>query len=119
MFKEREEKQGMDIEEIGSIIIDSSIKVHMALGPGLLESAYQKCLAHELRRRGLKVACEVPVPLVYDGEIIDNAYRIDMLVEDCVIVENKTVDKLDPIHEAQFITYLKLKGCWLFTELEC
>ena len=103
----------MDIEKIGSIIIDLAIKVHIALGPGLLELAYQKCLAHGLRKRGLKVACEVPVPLLYDGEFIDNAYRIDMLVEDCVIVENKTVDKLEPIHEAQLITYLKLKGCWL------
>ncbi len=103
----------MDIEKIGAIIIDSAIKVHQSLGPGLLESAYQVCLAHELTKRGLKVACEVPLPVVYDGITIETAYRIDMLVEDRVIIENKAVDRLTPVHEAQLMTYLRLKGCWL------
>jgi GxxExxY protein len=103
----------MDIEEIGKTIVDSSIKVHQALGPGLLESAYQICLAHELTKRGLRVACEVTLPVIYDGVTIDAGYRIDMLVEDSVIIENKVVDQLSAVHEAQLLTYLKLKGCWL------
>ena len=103
----------MDIEEIGKIIVDSAIKVHQSLGPGLLESAYQICLAHELTKRGLRVACEVTLPVIYDGVVIDAGYRIDMLVENSVIVENKVVDQLSAIHQAQLLTYLKLKGCWL------
>src|SRR5512135_994179 len=103
----------MDIEEIGKIIVDSAIKVHRSLGPGLLESAYQICLAHELTKRGLRVACEVTLPVIYDGETIETGYRIDMLVENCVIIENKTADQLSPIHEAQLLTYLRLKRLWL------
>jgi GxxExxY protein len=79
----------MDIEQIGSAIVDSAIKVHRALGPGLLESAYQECLAYELRQRGLKVACEVILPVNYDEIEIDAGYRIDMLIEDSAIVEKK------------------------------
>ncbi len=103
----------MDVEEVGRIIVDSAIKVHRTLGPGLLESAYQTCLAHELTQRGLVVACEITLPVFYDGETIESGYRIDMLVENSVIVENKVVDQLSPVHEAQLLTYLKLKGCWL------
>jgi GxxExxY protein len=103
----------MDIEEVGKNIVDAAIKVHMALGPGLLESAYQACLTYELTKRGISVACEVPVPITYNGHIIETGYRIDMLVENCIIIENKVVDRVSPIHEAQLITYLKLKGCWL------
>ncbi len=103
----------MDIEEVGRNIVDAAIKVHTALGPGLLESAYQACLDYELTRRGLTVACEVPVPIIYNGHTIETGYRIDMLVENCVIIENKVVEKLASLHEAQLITYLKLKGCWL------
>ena len=99
----------MDIEEIARIIVDSTIKVHRALGPGLLESAYQQCLAYELRKRGLRVECEVLLPIVYDGQQIDAGYRIDMLIEGCVIIENKTVDQVLPIHQAQLLTYLKLR----------
>jgi len=91
--------------------VDACIKVHRALGPGLLESAYQACLAHELRKRGLKVECEVLLPIQYDGLHIDAGYRIDMLVEGSVLVENKTVERLLPIHEAQLLTYLKLRDC--------
>ncbi len=103
----------MDIEEVARIIVDAAIKVHRALGPGLLESAYQYCLAYELRKRGLQVECELVLPIVYDGQCIDAGYRADMLVEDCVIIENKTVDQLLPIHEAQLLTYLKLRDCRL------
>jgi GxxExxY protein len=103
----------MDIEDIAKEMVDSAIKVHKALGPGLLESAYQICLAHELMKRGLRVTCEVSLPIHYDGIDIDSGYRIDMIIEDCIIVENKVVDRIIPIHEAQLLTYLRLKGCWL------
>ena len=102
-----------DIEEIATIIVDAAIKVPRALGPGLLESAYQHCLAHELRKRGLYVETEVALPVIYDGERIDVGYRLDMLVEDCVIIENKTVERIIPLYEAQLLTYLKQKGCKL------
>jgi len=103
----------MDIEEVARQIVDAAIKVHRALGPGLLESAYQKCLAYELRKRGLRVECEVLQPVIYEDVKIDAGYRIDMLVEGCVIIENKTVEKLLPIHQAQLLTYLKLRDCRL------
>ena len=103
----------MDIEDVATNIVDAAIKVHRALGPGLLESAYQKCLEYELCRRNLKVACEMLLPILYDGQQIDAGHRIDMLVEDCVIIENKAVDRLLPIHQAQLLTYLKLRGCRL------
>jgi len=103
----------MDIEEVARQIVDAAIKVHRALGPGLLESAYQKCLEYELRKRGLRVECEVLQPVIYEDVKIDAGYRIDMLVEDCVIIENKTVEKLLPIHQAQLLTYLKLRDCRL------
>ena len=98
---------------MATIVVDSAIKVHRALGPGLLESAYQKCLTYELRKRGLRVDCEVTLPIVYDGQQIDAGYRVDMLVEDCIIVENKAVDQVLPIHQAQLLTYLKLRDCRL------
>jgi GxxExxY protein len=103
----------MDIEAIGREIVDAAVKVHRALGPGLLESAYQECLYYELSKRGLQVACEVLQPIIYDGQQIDAGYRLDMLVEDTIIIENKAVVELLPIHEAQLITYLKLRNCRL------
>lgn len=103
----------MDIEEIAKNIVSAAIKVHTALGPGLLESAYQKCMEYELKKSGLKVECEVVLPIEYETIKIDAGYRIDMIVEDSVIVENKTVEKLMPIHEAQLLTYLKMKNCKL------
>ena len=99
-----------DVEEIARILVDAIIKVHRTLGPGLLESAYQKCYAHELRTRGLKVATEVKLPIMYDGLEIDAGYRIDMIINDKIIIENKVVAQLLPIHEAQLLTYLKLSG---------
>lgn len=100
-----------DIEAIAADIVDSAIKVHKALGPGLLESAYQQCHSFELRRRGRKVQNEIVLPIVYADQKIDAGYRIDTLVDDLVIIENKTVESLLPIHQAQLLTYLKLSGC--------
>jgi GxxExxY protein len=90
--------------------VDTAIKVHKALGPGLLESTYQKCHAHELRKRGLRVETEVIVPITYDGEKIDAGYRIDALVEDMVAIENKAVEQMLPLHEAQLLTYMRLRN---------
>lgn len=95
-------------EEIGRAILDSGMKVHTALGPGLLESAYEACLAHEIRKRGLRVETQVALPIVYDGERLEAGYRIDLLVEDAVLAEVKAVEKLLPIHGAQLLSYLRL-----------
>jgi GxxExxY protein len=100
----------MEINEISRQIIDAGIKVHTALGPGLLESAYEACLEHELRKRGLRVQRQLELPIVFDVIAIDAGYRIDLLVEDTVVVELKAVDEIAPIHKAQLITYLKLSG---------
>jgi GxxExxY protein len=97
-------------DEVAKDIVDAAIKVHRALGPGLLESAYQACLAHELRRRQHRVECEVTLPLQFEGVLIEVGYRIDMRIDQLVLVENKTVDKILPIHLAQLLTYLKLSG---------
>ena len=97
-----------DIESTARQIVHAAVKVHKALGPGLLESVYQKCLAHEIEKARLKVRCEVPLPVHYDGVEIDAGFRADMIIEDTVIIENKTVDKIAPIHEAQLLTYMKL-----------
>lgn len=100
----------MELNEITEKVIGCAIKVHRALGPGLLESTYEVCLAHELVKEGLKVKTQVALPVVYDGLRLDAGYRIDMLVEDAVIVELKSIESLHPIHEAQVISYLKLSG---------
>jgi len=102
------EKQ--DTEYTATQIVDAAIKVHRSLGPGLLESAYQKCLAIELRKRGLLVECELMCPINYDGVTIESGYRIDMLVGRSIIIENKTVEKILSIHEAQLLTYLRMSG---------
>jgi len=98
----------MELNEISGAIIGAAIAVHKALGPGLLENAYKVCLAHELRKRGLHVQTELELPVVYDGVKVDLGYRLDMLVQDAVIVEIKAVYELHPIHEAQLLSYLKL-----------
>jgi GxxExxY protein len=97
-----------DIEEVAKVIVDRAIKVHKALGPGLMESAYQQCFTYDLQKQGLRVETEVPVHIRYEEILINPGYRIDMLVESCIVIENKTVDQLLPIHEAQLLTYLKL-----------
>lgn len=98
----------MNINEVSGSVVDAAMKVHTALGPGLLESAYEACLLHELRKRGRRVSAQMILPIVYDGVKIDVGYRIDLLVEDVVVVELKAVEKLLPIHEAQLLSYLKL-----------
>lgn len=100
----------MDNNEISGAIVDAAMKVHTALGPGLLESAYAICLTHELVKRGLQVKFEVPLPVVYDTVKLDAGYRLDLVVEDTVIVELKAVEALAPIHQAQILSYLKLSG---------
>ena len=102
-----------DIEAVGRKIIGAAIEVHRHLGPGLLESAYQSALEWELRHQGLKVECEKLLPVRYKDVDLDAGYRLDMLVEDLIVIENKAVRQLDPVHEAQLITYLKLSGCRL------
>ncbi len=98
------------LNAITESIIGAAIQVHRALGPGLLESAYEACLAFELGKRRMRVEQQKPIPLIYEQVKLDCGYRIDLLVEGSVVVEIKSVDALAPIHEAQVITYLKLSG---------
>ena len=98
----------MRLNDITGEIIRAAMRVHSALGPGLLESAYRTCLCHDLAQRGLQVKTELPLPVVYDGTRIDAGYRIDLLVAETVIVELKTVSKLMPVHHAQLLSYLRL-----------
>jgi GxxExxY protein len=100
-----------DPERLTSIIVDSGLKVHRALGPGLLESAYEHCLAHELRTRGLSIERQISLPIVYGSASLDAGYRLDLMVERAIIVEVKAVEALTPIHHAQLLTYLKLSRC--------
>ena len=95
-------------EQLTEAIIGAAIEVHKELGPGLLESSYQRCLAREFDIRGIKYRREVELPVEYKGVVIDCAYRLDFIVEERVVVEVKSVEKLIPVHEAQLITSLKL-----------
>jgi GxxExxY protein len=96
--------------DLSGIVIGSAIRVHSALGPGLLESAYQAALTYELRSQGWEVQSQVILPVKYDGKQIDNGYRIDLLIEKRLIIEIKSVDQIAPIHQAQILTYLRLSG---------
>ena len=98
----------MNHSEISGKIIGAACKVHSALGPGLLEEPYKQCLKHQLLKDGLKVLSEVTLPVLYDGVRIDIGYRLDLLVEDAVIVELKAIERLAPIHKIQLLTYLRL-----------
>ena|SRR5215831_12211716 len=102
------ESTPMTANEISHSIITAALKVHSALGPGLLESTYEACLAHELRKAGLKVETQIGLPVVYDGIRLDLGYRIDMLVNDLVVVELKSVEEISRIHIAQVLSYMKL-----------
>jgi len=95
-------------DSLSNKAIGCAIEVHRELGPGLLESAYETCLAHELSRAGIRFALQVPVPVVYKGVLLECGYRIDVLVEDELVVEIKAVTEILGIHEAQILTYLKL-----------
>jgi GxxExxY protein len=104
----------IEIEQINQVtekIIGAAINVHRTLGPGLLESAYEACLAFELVEAGFKVEQQKPIPVIYKAVKLDCGYRLDLLVNDTVIVEVKSVDQLMPIHKAQLLSYLKLSGC--------
>jgi GxxExxY protein len=100
----------MNTNDLTSVIIGCAINVHRILGPGLLESAYEECLAFELNEAGLLFERQKPVPVVFKEIKLECGYRIDILVEKSVIIELKSVDQLAPIHEAQILTYLKLSG---------
>jgi len=99
-----------ELEQIAKVTVDAIYTVHRSLGPGLPESAYHACLGHELGKRGVGVRREVFLPVHYDGLVIDAGYRIDLIVEDAILVEHKVVQALAPIHQAQMITYLRLSG---------
>lgn len=102
----------LSIEEeiIGKQIVNASFTIHKALGPGLLEKVYEVCLSHELKKLGLKVKRQLDIPIVYDGLIFDEGLRLDILVEDKVIIELKAVDIVNPVWEAQIISHLMLTG---------
>lgn len=100
----------MEINEITGKVIGCAIEVHKALGPGLLESAYEQCLTHELQLAGLSFQRQKPLPVKYKEVVLDCGYRLDLVVENKLVVELKTVDQLQKIHEAQVLTYLKLSG---------
>ena len=99
-----------ELNAISGQVVDAAMRVHSALGPGLLESAYQACLVHELQRRGLAVDTQVELPVYYEGMRVDVGYRLDILVQDAVIVELKALMKIIPVHEAQLLSYLKLSN---------
>jgi GxxExxY protein len=99
-----------ETEVVGKSLYEAALAVHRTLGPGLLESAYEACLAHELERRGHKVARQLVLPVVYGDIKLDAGYRIDLLIDDVVVVEVKATDSLAAIHEAQILTYLRLSG---------
>ena len=101
-------KVGLQSEELTNSIISAAIEVHRELGPGLLESAYEKCLAHEFQLRNMPYSTQVNLPLSYKGIDLDCGYRMDLVVDNQVVIELKCVDKILPIHEAQLLTYLRL-----------
>ena len=100
-------------DEISKIVFESALKVHKALGPGLLESAYEECLFYELKKTNLKVEKQKPLPLIYEEVNLEVGYRIDIIIEDKFIVEVKSVEALNDVHLAQLLTYLKLSECKL------
>ena len=103
----------MDINSLSKEIIGAAVQVHRALGPGLLEGAYEACLAHELATRELAFERQRPIPLTYGGQVIEVGFRADFIVEKAILLELKAVERLQPIHTAQVLTYLKLTGLQL------
>jgi len=97
-------------DDLSRLVVDAGLSVHKVLGPGLLESTYEHCLVHELRSRGVASNRQVPIPIIYKGAKLDAGYRIDLIVENSIIVEVKTVEALTRLHEAQILTYLRLSG---------
>ncbi|BAY17338.1 hypothetical protein NIES2109_13320 [Nostoc sp. HK-01] len=103
----------MDENDLSGMIIGCGMRVHTALGPGLLESAYEECLHYELKQQGFRVGRQVPLPLVYKEVELDCVYRLDLIVENKVVIEIKSVEAIKPIHSVQLLTYLKLTHCKL------
>ncbi|MBD2615048.1 MAG: GxxExxY protein [Nostoc sp. ZfuVER08] len=103
----------MDENNLSGVIIGCGMRVHTTLGPGLLESAYEECLYYELRKKGLNVGKQAPLPLIYEEVKLDCVYRLDLIVENQVIIEVKSVESINPIHSLQLLTYLKLTNCKL------
>jgi len=103
----------MTENEISRVVVDACYKIHVALGPGLLESVYQRVLAYELRRRNVVVAEQVAIPIVFEGLEFEEGFRADIIVEDCVIIETKSIEKIAAVHKKQLLTYLRLTGCRL------
>jgi GxxExxY protein len=103
----------MDINQLSNAIIGAAIEVHKALGPGLLESIYEECLCQELEIRCLRYDRQKPLPVIYKGRKLDCGYRLDVVVENSIILELKACEKIEPIYEAQLLTYLKLSGLHL------
>lgn len=103
----------MTENEISKVVFDCALKVHQNLGPGLLENAYEECLFYELRKTGLKVEKQKPLPLIYEDVKLEVGYRIDIMIENKFIIEIKAVDALNDVHLAQVLTYLKLSNCKL------
>jgi len=99
-----------ETEQLAKIVLDAAFAVHSAMGPGLLESVYETCLNHEIQKKGLEVQVQVSVPVIYDGLRLDSGYRLDLLVNNRVVVEIKSVEQILPVHQAQLLTYLKLGG---------
>ncbi len=102
---------GGPVNNLTHQIIGLAMRVHTRLGPGLLESAYERCLCHELDQAGLAYARQVELPLAYDGVMLDCGYRTDLIVNEAVVLELKSVEQIVPLHEAQLLTYLRLSGC--------
>ena len=103
----------MNENEISKVVFDCALKVHKSLGPGLLESAYEECLFYELKKSGLNVEKQKPLPLLYEGVKLEIGYRIDLIVENKVVLEMKAVEALNDVHLAQVLTYLRLSNCKL------
>jgi GxxExxY protein len=99
-----------EIEKIGKTVLNAAFKVHTTLGPGLLESVYETTMAYEVRKSGLSVATQVSLPIIYDGQQLESGLRLDMLIEKCVIAELKAVESMNPVYEAQIMTYLRLSA---------
>lgn len=108
-----EDTEAMHENELSKIIIGCAMKMHTKLGPGLLESAYEACLAYELSKAGLRFERQKPMPLIYEDVKLDVGYRLDLIVENLVVVDPKSVESLPPVFTAQMLTYLKLSGCKL------
>lgn len=101
------------LNQLAEVVLGAAIEVHRHLGPGLMESAYETCLCHELRERGLRFERQVALPVQYKGLILDAGYRIDILVEGCLVIEIKAVEQVTDLHKAQLLTYLRLRDSWL------